>query len=62
MKTNNPYKECLFCKDLGDCPHPDVSNDTMGVPLPPDEYPKPIEIIKQTINKRKLKHFTYGLS
>jgi len=57
MKTSNPYKECDTCKDLGDCPQPEVARDGMGSPLPPDVCPRPIEVMNATLKKRKLRKF-----
>ena len=62
MKTDNPYPECESCKDLGDCPHPDIAQDMMGSPLPPSECLKPMEIMKNSVKKRKLKNYKHGLS
>jgi hypothetical protein len=53
MQNNLPYPECKKCKDLGDCKHPDISDDMMGNPLPPDNCPCPIFVMKETIKKRK---------
>ena len=54
MKSENPYPECETCKDLGDCPHPEVAQDGMGTNMTPDCCPKPIEVMKATVKKRKL--------
>ncbi len=55
MKVDDPYKECAKCKEIGDCPHPDVSDDMMGSPMPPDVCMRPIEIMNSTLKKRKNK-------
>jgi hypothetical protein len=52
---NPPYDECETCKELGDCPHPDVQEDMMGTPMPPDSCPKPIDIMNATVKKHKLR-------
>jgi hypothetical protein len=52
-QTSLPYPECTKCKDLGDCPCPDVDEDGLGTPLPPDSCPCPISVIKETLKKRK---------
>jgi hypothetical protein len=55
MKKNDefPYKECEHCRDLGDCPHPEIAQDMMGSVLPPESCLKPMEIMKETLKKRK---------
>lgn len=53
MKSEDPYKECANCKTLGDCPHPDVEENCLGTPMCPDCCPRPIEIMKETLKKRK---------
>lgn len=53
MKEQYPYKECELCKDLGDCAHPDISDNFMGTPLPPDDCPRSVEIMKNTNKKHK---------
>jgi len=55
MKIEYPYPECETCKTLGDCKHPDVAEDGMGSPLPPSNCPKPMEVMKETVKKRKRK-------
>ena len=54
MKTVYPFKECEICKVLDDCPCPDVTDDYLPTPMPPDECPKPIETMKRTREKHKL--------
>jgi len=54
MKTEYPFKECEICKVLDDCPCPDVTDDCLSMPMPPDECPKPIETMKRTREKHKL--------
>ena len=54
MSKNKPlYKECETCKDLSDCPAPDISEDLLGRPLPPDGCPKPNKIMAQTEKRRR---------
>lgn len=52
MKQENPYKECEFCKDLSDCPCPDIeiTGDPMS-PQPPEVCLKPIDVMKETWKK-----------
>jgi hypothetical protein len=52
-EDNNPYPECVKCKDLGDCPHPDIEMNCLGTPMCPDCCPRPIDIMKETLKKRK---------
>ena len=53
MTYDNPYPECEWCKDLGDCPCPDVANDGLGSMMCPDNCPKPILVMKATLKKKK---------
>ena len=53
MQSNLLYPQCKECKDLGDCPHPDVAHDGFGSPMPPDGCAQPIFIMKETLKKRK---------
>jgi hypothetical protein len=62
MEKENPFPECIDCKDLGDCPSPEVAQDLMGSPLPNSACPKPLDIMKATVKKRRLKNYKYGLS
>ena len=39
-----PYEDCHKCGNIFDCPHPDVSTDFMGHPVPPPECPRPLKI------------------
>jgi len=55
MKHELPYKECATCEVLDDCPCPDVSEIGLSLPMPPDVCPKPIEVMKMTREKHKLK-------
>ena len=55
-KKENPYKECEFCKTLTDCPHPDVAQDLMSLPMIPDCCPKPIDVMKATLKQNKVRH------
>ena len=50
-----PYLECKHCRTIADCPHPDVANDLLGTPLPPDCCPKPIDIMNETLKKKRAK-------
>jgi hypothetical protein len=59
MGYKNPYPECENCKTLGDCPHPDVAQDLLGSPMPPDLCPRPLTIMANTLKKRKLKFSQY---
>ena len=52
MKQEYPYKECETCKTLEDCPHPSVSDDLYGTPIPPPNCPKPKEVMEATKKKR----------
>jgi hypothetical protein len=56
MEKSYPYPECVNCNVLDDCPHPDISDDMLGTPLPPDSCLKPIEIMKATLKKHKVNH------
>jgi hypothetical protein len=57
MRNENPYPECDNCKTIKDCPHPDVTMDGLGSPMPPDFIcPKPMEVMKETIKIKKLRH------
>jgi hypothetical protein len=65
MRNKEPYPECKTCKDLGDCKHPEIAEDMLGSPLPPDNCPKPIEIMINTLKKKKIKfsqYLNHGLS
>lgn len=53
MKNGDPYPECKTCKDLSDCPKPDITDDLMGSPLPPNECPKANKIMAQTEKRRR---------
>jgi len=53
MTYDNPYPECEWCKDLGDCPCPDVDSDGLGSMMCPDDCPKAIDIMKATLKKKK---------
>jgi hypothetical protein len=59
MKKNEeyPYPECKACKDLGDCPHPELNNENLlSEPMIPDICPKPISVMKATLKKHKITH------
>jgi len=63
MKSDDfPYPECSDCDDLSQCKHPDVAQDMLGSPLPPEICPRPLEIMELTLKKRKLVNIKYGLS
>jgi hypothetical protein len=63
VMKGNPYWQCEKCKDLSDCPCPEISLDMFGVPLPPDVCPRPMDIMKETEKNRKLlKKYRHGLS
>ena len=53
MESENPYYQCDLCQDLSDCPAPDVQQNFLGTPLPPDTCPRPIDIMKATMKKQK---------
>ena len=53
MKNENPFPECSKCRDLSDCPEPDISQDLLGRPLPPQCCPKPNKIMAQTEKRKK---------
>jgi len=53
MKSENPYKECEKCKTIADCPHPDVEDNGLGTPMPPDVCLRPIEVMNETLKMRK---------
>ena len=53
MKNEYPYWQCTNCKDLSDCPAPDISQDFLGTPLPPDGCPKPNKVMEQAEKRRK---------
>lgn len=40
MKPEYPYRQCLNCESLTDCPEPEISLDGFGSPLPPEDCPK----------------------
>ena len=57
MRTNEvPYESCLTCKTLADCPYKEKAEGLSGE-MPPDNCPKPIEIMRHTLNKRKLDRY-----
>lgn len=58
-ENSHPFKECKACKTLGDCHNPDVAEDMMGSPLPPDVCLKPIEIMANTLRAKKTKFNDY---
>jgi hypothetical protein len=54
METKDPYRECATCKVLDDCPHPELTDDMMSSPLPPQDCPRPILTMRRTMRKHKL--------
>lgn len=48
-----PYPECETCKTLADCPRPDVEDNGMGSPMPPEVCPQPIQVMKATLKNKK---------
>jgi hypothetical protein len=56
MDESYPFKECKKCQVLDDCPCPDVTDDLLSTPFPPDCCPRPFEIIKATLKKHKINH------
>jgi hypothetical protein len=56
MEKSYPYPQCSTCKVLDDCPHPDLSDGDLSLPMIPDECPRPIEIMKATLKKHKVNH------
>ena len=56
MEKSYPFEECRTCKVLDDCPHPDLSDGELSLPMIPDECLKPIEIMKATLKKHKVNH------
>jgi len=52
-ESGNPYPQCETCKDIGDCPAPDVTMDGLSTPMPPEVCLRPIEVMKETLKKRK---------
>jgi hypothetical protein len=52
-ESDYPYSQCEKCKDIGDCPAPDLTMDGMSSPLPPEVCLKPIDVMNATLKKRK---------
>jgi len=46
-----PFEECKSCRILDDCPCPEVSQDMLGTPLPPESCPKPMSVMRATVKK-----------
>jgi hypothetical protein len=44
MNNETPFFECWECTNIICCPHPDVSDDLLGRPIPPENCPKPEKI------------------
>jgi hypothetical protein len=38
--SDYPYRECIKCENIGNCPHPDIAQDGMGTPVAPEDCPK----------------------
>jgi hypothetical protein len=55
-ESDYPYPQCDKCKDIGDCPHPDVEENMLGTPMPPLVCLRPIDVMKSTLKKRKKKN------
>ena len=54
MKINDaPYPECEQCRTLADCRHAE-KGEGLETELPPDNCPKPMEVMRHTLHKRKL--------
>jgi len=49
---NSLYPECDTCKDLSNCPHPEIAQDMLGTPMPPEGCPRPIAVMKATVKKQ----------
>ena len=56
MEKTYPYPQCSTCKVLDDCPHPDLSDGDLSLPMIPDECPNPISVMKATLKKHKVNH------
>ena len=54
IEIKYPYPECETCQVLDDCPCPQISDNPFCSPMPPDNCPFPIEIMKRTIKKHRL--------
>jgi len=54
MEKSYPFEECKKCQVLDDCPCPDVTDDLLSTPFPPDCCPRPFQIIKATQKKHKI--------
>jgi len=48
MKIEHPYSDCEKCKNIEDCPHPDV--DSFGNPIHPEVCKKSNKV---SLKKRK---------
>ncbi len=56
-KDDSPYSECGNCKTIDDCKHAEIALDDMGTALPPDNCPKPMVVMRRTLNRRKIDRF-----
>jgi hypothetical protein len=45
MIVEYPFKECFECGHIINCPHPDVSDEILPRPVPPEVCPKKDKII-----------------
>ena len=57
MKPKDPFPECKVCKDLSDCPCPDVEDlGDCSNPLPPNSCLRPMEVMRETHKKYRKRH------
>jgi len=49
-----PYPECKLCRTLDDCKYREKPDDELSMELPPDICPKPFNVMRRTMRKRKL--------
>lgn len=54
MKKDDIYPECEKCRVLDDCPAPEIADNMLGSPLPPNGCPRPMEVMRRTVKKHKL--------
>lgn len=40
MENEYPFVECFQCNWIGNCPNPDVSDNVLPHPIPPENCPK----------------------
>ena len=48
-----PYPECKLCRTVDDCKHADKPEGEFHIPMPPDNCPKPINVMRRTLRKYK---------